>query len=135
MEVELFYSKDAILTMYLNQIPYGSNAYGIEAAARTYFNKHAKDLSLAEAAVLIALPKAPTYYSPYGTHTDELFARKNYVLDKMAEQGYITKAQAEAAKKEKLHFVPRRESILAPHFVMYVRELLTSKYGERLVSK
>ena len=134
MEVELFYSKDAILTMYLNQIPYGSNAYGIEAAARTYFNKHAKDLSLAEAAVLIALPKAPTYYSPYGTHTDELFARKNYVLDKMAEQGYITKAQAEAAKKEKLHFVPRRESILAPHFVMYVRELLTSKYGERLVS-
>lgn len=133
IELELIYSKDQILTMYLNEIPYGSNAYGIEAAANTFFNKKAKDLSLAEAALLASLPKAPTYYSPYGTHTDELEERKNYVLSRMESLGYITKEQCEAAKSEKLVFVPRRESIQAPHFVMYVREILSEKYGERVL--
>lgn len=134
IELEIMYSKETILTMYLNEIPYGSNAYGIEAAANTYFGKKARDLTLAESALLAALPKAPTYYSPYGTHTDELFERKNYILDKMAELKFISKEEAETAKKEKLTFIPRRESIQAPHFVMYVREILTEKYGEKLVS-
>ena len=133
IELEIIYSKDEILTMYLNEIPYGSNAYGIEAAANTFFNKKAKDLDLAQAALLAALPKAPTYYSPYGTHTDELQARKDYVLDRMETLGFIKPEEAEAAKNEKLTFVPRRESIQAPHFVMYVREILADKYGEKML--
>ncbi|MCD6422183.1 penicillin-binding protein, partial [bacterium] len=79
IELEILYSKDQILEMYLNTIPYGSNAYGVEAAAQTFFGKSAKDLNLAECALLAALPKAPTYYSPYGSHIDELMARKNYI--------------------------------------------------------
>ena len=133
IELEVLYSKDEILTMYLNEIPYGSNAYGIEAAANTYFGKKAKDLTLEEAAVLAGLPRAPTYYSPYGTHTDEMESRKNLVLDKMASYHYITQEEADAAKIKKLTFVPRRESITAPHFVMYVKEVLSEKYGEKIV--
>ena len=79
IELEILYSKDQILEMYLNEIPYGSYAYGAEAAANLYFGKSAKDLTLAEAACLAALPKAPTYYSPYGNHVDELLARKDYI--------------------------------------------------------
>jgi len=135
IEISLMFSKDDILKMYLNEIPYGSNAYGIEAAAQTYFGKHAKDLTLAECATLAALPRAPTYYSPFGTHTDDLEVRKNFVLDKMAEQGYITKEQAQTAKKEKLAFVPYQEQIKDPHFVMYVREELVSKYGEQMAQE
>lgn len=134
VELEILYSKEQILTMYLNEIPYGSNAYGIEAAANTFFGKKAKDLDLGESALLAALPQAPTYYSPYGTHTDELLKRKNYVLDRMVSLGFATKEEAETAKGEKLAFVPRRESIQAPHFVMYVRELLAEQYGEKMVS-
>jgi len=134
IELEIMYSKDEILTMYLNEIPYGSNAYGIEAAANTYFSKKAKDLDLSESALLASLPRAPTYYSPYGTHTDELLARKDYVLERMQKLGFITKEEEEAAKNKKLTFVPRRESIQAPHFVMYVREILAEKYGEKMVS-
>jgi len=132
IEIELMFSKDDILKMYLNEIPYGSNAYGIEAAAQTYFGKKAKDLTLPECATLAALPKAPTYYSPFGNHVDELMARKNLILDKMAEQGYITREEAKKAKEEKLSFIPYQEQITAPHFVMYVREELAKKYGEKI---
>jgi len=134
VELEILYSKDEILTMYLNEIPYGSNAYGIEAAANTFFNKKAKDLNLAEISLLVSLPKAPTYYSPYGNHTDELEERRRYVLERMLAQGYITKAQKQEAENTKLNLVPRRESIQAPHFVMYIREILANKYGERVLS-
>ncbi len=134
-EISLMFKKDDILKMYLNEIPYGSNAYGIEAASETYFGKKAKDLDLAECATLAALPQAPTYYSPFGTHTDELEIRKNKVLDKMAEQGYISKDQAQAAKKEKLAFVPYNEQIKDPHFVMYVREQLVNKFGETMAQE
>jgi 1A family penicillin-binding protein len=133
LELEMLYSKDDILAMYLNEVPYGSNAYGIEAAANTFFGKKAKDLTLEEAALLAALPQAPTYYSPYGSHTDEMNMRKNLILDKMAAYHYITEEEAEAAKAKKLTFIPRRESIVAPHFVMYVKELLAEKYGEKIV--
>lgn len=139
LELEQLYSKEEILTLYLNQIPYGSNIYGVEEASKVYFNKSAKDLTLSEAATLAAIPRAPTYYSPYGAHLDELFRRKDYVLEQMAAVGYITKEEKDIAKneaptKEKLSFAPRRESIKAPHFVIYVRELLIDKYGEELVS-
>ena len=135
IELEIIYSKDEILAMYLNEIPYGSNAYGIEAASQTFFNKHAKDLTLVESATLIALPRAPTYYSPYGSHTDELIARRNMVLEKMAELEYITTEKAESAQKKKMVFSPRRDNIKAPHFVMYVKELVAREYGERMVEE
>ncbi|MFH1191867.1 MAG: PBP1A family penicillin-binding protein [bacterium] len=128
--IENKFSKDEILKMYLNEIPYGSTVYGIEAAAQTFFNKKASKLTLAESAILASLPKAPTYYSPYGNNKDKLIGRHQYVLDSMVEQGYITKEAAEEAKKETLNFNPLTENIIAPHFVMYVKEMLAEKYGE-----
>lgn len=135
IEIEIVYSKNDILKMYLNEIPYGSNAYGVEAAAKTYFGKSAKDLTLAESATLAAMAKAPTYYSPFGSHKDELLLRKDLVLDKMAEQGFITKELAEQTKEEKMAFTKKKESITYPHFVMYVKEKLVEKYGEKLVEE
>jgi len=135
IELEIFYSKEQILTMYLNEIGYGSNSYGIEAAARTYFGKTAKELTLAQAATLASIPQLPTYYSPYGAHTDKLFIRKNYALERMAALKYITKEEADKAKAEKITFIPKSENILAPHFVMYVREYLVDKYGEKMVEE
>jgi len=138
IELEQIYSKEEILTMYLNEIPYGGNIYGIQEASRVYFGKDAKDLNLSEAATLASIPKASTYYSPYGTHTDMLFARKDYILDRMSTLGYITTQEAEKAKgetpnKDKPEFKERRDSIKAPHFVMYVKEKLVEQYGEKLV--
>ncbi len=136
-QIERRFTKDQILKLYFNEIPYGSNAYGVEAAAETYFGKPAKNLTLAEAAILAALPQAPTFYSPYGNHTDKLLGRSHYILDIMVEQGYIAKDQAEAAKGvDVLSSVkPKRETIVAPHFVFFVRELLTQKYGEKTVER
>jgi 1A family penicillin-binding protein len=136
IEIESMYKKDDILKMYLNEIPYGSNAYGVKVAAKTYFNKELKDITLEEAAVLAALPQAPTYYSPYGSHKDALMARKDVVLDLMAEQGYIKKEEAEEAKKKPIAFSNNAYgSITAPHFVMYVREQLVAKYGEKMANE
>lgn len=135
IEMEALYSKDEILGFYLNEIPYGSNAYGIEAASRTYFNKGAIELNLPETAALIALPQAPSYYSPYGTHKDELLVRKNLVLELMAKQGYLTREEADTAKKEEVKFVARRDTIVAPHFVFYVKDYLVDKYGEKMVDE
>jgi 1A family penicillin-binding protein len=137
IELEQKFSKDEILGMYLNEIPYGSNAYGIEAAAQTFFGRHAKELSLDEAALLASLPKAPTYYSPYGSHLDELKRRQESALQKMADLGYISQEQADSAKNEDvLHkLVPYREKINAPHFVMYVKEYLETKYGQQVVEQ
>lgn len=133
--LERRYSKDEILEIYLNQIPYGSNAYGIVAASRTYFGKEIQDLSLAEAAALAALPKAPTYYSPYGSHKAEFLARKDWVLNRMAETGFISPEEARRAQEQELVFSPPRQIIRAPHFVMYVREYLNQKYGEWFVEQ
>ncbi|MBI5465963.1 MAG: transglycosylase domain-containing protein [Candidatus Kerfeldbacteria bacterium] len=134
-QIERRFSKDEILKLYFNEIPYGSNAYGVEAAAQTFFGKSVRDLALAESTILAAMVKAPTYYSPWGSHLDELKGRQHYILDAMTEQGYITASEASSAKAAKLTFVPRRENIIAPHFVFYVKELLAAKYGERLVEQ
>ena len=134
-QIEKKFSKDEILQMYFNEIPYGSVAYGAEAAAQTYFGKSVKDITLAQAATLAALPQAPTYYSPYGSHQDALFGRQRWILDNMAELGYITKPEAEFAKAEKIEFKNKQESIVAPHFVMYVKEYLTEKYGDLAVEQ
>ena len=132
-EIEQKFSKDEILKMYLNEIPYGSNAYGIEAASKTFFDKSAKDLTIDEATLLASLPKAPTYYSPYGSHRDKLKNRQEMAINSMAELGYISKEVAEKAKKIDVFkkIVVRRENIKAPHFVMYVKEYLDNKYGEQ----
>jgi 1A family penicillin-binding protein len=135
VRIEQAYSKDQILQMYLNEISYGQNAYGIEAAAQTYFNKNAKDVTLAEAAYLAALPQRPTYFSPLGPNRDKLDDRKNLVLDLMRDQGYIKPDEAEKAKSEKVSFSKVKTSILAPHFVMYVQGLLAEKYGEKTLQE
>ncbi|QQG44887.1 MAG: transglycosylase domain-containing protein [Candidatus Sungiibacteriota bacterium] len=133
--LETKYSKDEIFELYLNQIPYGSNAYGIAAAAQTFFSKKPEGLSLAESALLAALPKAPTYYSPYGSHKEELMARKDKNIERMREAGFVSQEEAARAKKEHLTFAPPHQSIRAPHFVMYVREHLNEKYGEDFVER
>ncbi|MBI5306066.1 PBP1A family penicillin-binding protein [Candidatus Wolfebacteria bacterium] len=133
--IEKKYSKDEILNLYLNQVPYGSNAYGIESASQIYFGKPTKDLTLAEAALLSALPKAPTYYSPWGTHTQELMQRKDYILDQMFELEFIDKEELERAKKFSFKFLdPSFGSIKAPHFVMMVKDYLVDKYGEKFLN-
>ncbi|MFA6272488.1 MAG: PBP1A family penicillin-binding protein [Patescibacteria group bacterium] len=134
-QIENKFSKDEILQMYLNEIPYGSTAYGVQTASQKYFGKNVQDINLAEAAILAALPQAPTRYSPYGSNKDILIGRQQYILDLMVEQGYITETQAEEAKNTELVFVSQSTDIEAPHFVMYVKELLTEKYGERVVEE
>ncbi len=135
LELEQRFSKDEILGMYLNEIPYGSQAYGVEAASQLYFGKSSSNVTLVEAAVLAALPKAPSYYSPYGSHFEDLKRRQEHILSRMAGLGMITQQEAEEAKKEELYFQPRNESILAPHFVFYVKEILDSELGERMVEQ
>ncbi len=140
IEIEQFYKKDDILKLYLNEIPYGTGAYGIEAASKTYFKHPASQLSLDEAAMLAAIPRAPTYYSPYGQHTDDLIARKNLILDLMVEQKYVTQAQADAAKQiDVLAKIPKTRNlygnVIAPHFVLYVQEQLEAKYGTKVVTE
>ncbi len=134
--IERYYSKDEILNLYLNQISYGSNAYGIEAASQIYFAKPAKELTLAEAALLTSLPKAPTYYSPWGTHINELLERKNYVLEQMFNSGFIDQEELERSKNYEFQFAPQNiGSIRAPHFVMMVRDYLINKYGEDFIKR
>lgn len=140
IELEFMYSKDQILTMYLNEIPYGNSTAGAEAAARMYYNKTAADLTISEAATLAAIPKAPTYYSPYGTHSKELVNRKHYVIDRMVDTGKISKEDGEKAKEEDTttlgaNLKPRKDTMLAPHFSMYVMEGIAEKYGEEKVQK
>lgn len=132
--VEYLYPKDKILELYLNQVPYGGTAWGIESAAEKYFGKPVKDLDLAESALLAGLPQAPTLYSPGGAHPELAVQRQAEVLKRMVEDGYITAAQSDQAKKEPLHFI-RQSNIRAPHFVMYVKNELVNTYGERMVER
>lgn len=165
MRLEKTLDKETILSLYLNEIPYGGTVYGIEEAAQTFLGKSSRDLSIAEAAYLAALPNAPTYYSPYGDHRDKLEERKNLVLHRMKEVGFITDEQYSEAKKETIcasaattlttsassapksssgktlsrctaAFKPNSESgILAPHFVMFIRQYLEEKYGREALEQ
>jgi 1A family penicillin-binding protein len=130
IELEEKYSKDQIFDWYLNEIPFGENAYGAEAASQTYFSKPASDLSIAQAATLTALIPAPSYYSPYGSNKIELLQRKDVILEKMEKLGYITTSQLADAKNEKIAFAESTQPIKAPDFVMYVKKYLDDKYGE-----
>lgn len=132
---EFLYTKDQILEMYLNQTPYGGPAYGVEAASQTYFGKKTKDLTLAEASLLAGLPQSPTRYSPSGAHPELAKQRQLEVLKNMQEAGYITQEQRSDAEKEKLKYKTITTEINAPHFVLYIKDLLTEKYGEKVVEE
>lgn len=132
---EIRYSKDQILEMYLNHIPYGGTAYGIEQASRLYFNKSSHDLSLAEAALLAGLPQAPTRYSPFGANPDIAKSRQQQVLTRMLEDKYINQEQYQQALDEPLNYAPQTQNIKAPHFSLYIKEILEEQYGSVLVEK
>ncbi|MDD5749725.1 MAG: PBP1A family penicillin-binding protein [Patescibacteria group bacterium] len=134
-QIERRFEKDQILEFYLNEIPYGGAVYGVQAAANYYFDKNVQDISLAEAAILAALPQGPTRYSPYGNNKDLLIGRQQYILDLMVDQGYVSRAEADIAKAQELVFKRRAEQIKAPHFVMYIRELLEREYSASLVEQ
>ena len=131
---EFVYTKDQILEMYLNQAPYGGTTYGIETASQIYFGKSAKNLSIAEAALLAGLPQAPTKYSPFGANPDLAINRQRQVLRRMNEDGYLSKEQLDEAQNQKLVFVSKKSTIKAPHFSLMVRDKLVDKYGEDLVN-
>lgn len=132
---EVIYSKPQILEMYLNQIPYGGTAYGIEAASKTYFGKKASQLTLAEAALLAGLPQSPTLYSPFGSHPEYAKARQELVLERMRQQGYITQEEENRAIKEELKYKNLSDSIKAPHFSLYVKDLMEKKYGKKFTEE
>lgn len=129
--------KDEILALYLNESPYGGSIYGVEEASLSYFGKEAKNLSLAESAYLAAMTKAPTYYSPYGSHREKLEERKNLVLHEMLNYKFITEDEYNAAMKESVVFSPQTTNtgIRAPHFVFFVIDYIADKYGEEAISE
>lgn len=132
--IEGIYKKDQILETYLNSIPYGGTAYGIEEASQTYFGKSAKDLSLAEAALLAGLPQRPSTYSPFGAHPELAKARQEEVLKQMVANKYITKEESEKAIKEELKY-SQISPTQAPHFALWIKEQLADKYGEKTVEQ
>jgi penicillin-binding protein 1C len=135
-KLEQAFTKDEILSLYLNEAPYGGNIYGIEEASLTFFGKHAKDLNLTESAYLAALPQRPTVLSPYGNHLDLLEERKNLVLSRMRDIGFISEDEYNSAISTEVTFVPRAShGIKAPHFVTWVRERLAEMYGERALQE
>ena len=131
---EAIYSKKQLLEMYLNQIQYGSTAYGIESASELYFGKQAKDLDLAEAALLAGLLASPTRFSPFGAHPEYAKQRQALVLGRMVEDKYITQAEADTAKDEVLKYAPV-SAPKAPHFALWIKDQLVEKYGEKTVEQ
>jgi len=132
---EHVYTKKQILTMYFNQVPYGGTAWGAETASQTYFGKSVKELDLAESAFLAGLPQAPTTYSPYGEDPSLWKKRQKDVLKRMKELGNITPSQEKDADEEVLQFETPQTPLFAPHFVMYVKDVLVRKYGLEMVEK
>ena len=130
--VETKFDKDQILEMYLNEVSYGGASYGIEEASRLYFGKSARDLTLAQSALLAGLPKAPTTYSPFG-NPELAQARQLEVLSRMVQEGFITGDEAQTSAQEELILAPQEKNIKAPHFVMYVKQILAEKYGQKML--
>ncbi|MCL6472257.1 MAG: PBP1A family penicillin-binding protein [Firmicutes bacterium] len=134
-KLERKYTKQQILEAYLNTIYFGQGAYGVEAASEVFFNKKVGELNLSEAALLAGITKAPDLFSPY-THPEAAYQRQAIVLDKMVEQGYITRAEAEAAKQNRPQLAPiKPEPVIAPYFVEYVKQQLIKEYGVEKVFK
>jgi len=135
IELERKYPKDQILEFYLNQVPFGSNAYGVQAASLTYFRKPVSEISLEEAAVLAALIKAPSFLSPYGENKEDLFQRKDAILDRMVKEGFVSGDEGQKAKEAEISFAKVLQFIQAPHFVLYVKDYLENKYGEAFLQE
>lgn len=136
LKLEQMIDKEEILSMYLNEIPYGGNLYGVEEASNTFFGKSSKDVTLAEAAYLAALPKAPSFFSPYGKNKDRLEVRKNLVLSEMLRNGFITEEEYSSAKSEVVNFLGRSDaSVKAPHFIFYTLDYIKNKYGESILDQ
>ena len=132
IELDRRYPKDQILEWYLNQIPFGINLYGAQEASLAYFQKPIKDITLAEASLLAAVIQAPSYYSPYGRNLAGLLEKKDYVLERMEKEGYITKEEKEVAQKEELTFnkLPKTKAV---HFTQYVTQQLEEMYGSNFL--
>jgi 1A family penicillin-binding protein len=130
LELERRYSKEEILELYLNQIPLGSNSYGVEAASQTYFNKSASEINVAEAAVVASLIRSPSFLSPYGPNLERLLIRKDYVLRRMHDEGYLSWEEVEEYQAQEIKFSPINQFLKAPHFTLEVISYLTDKYGE-----
>ena len=125
IKLERMLSKDEILSIYLNESPYGGTMYGVEEAAQSFFGKSAADVTLAEAAYMAALPQLPTYYSPYGNNKEDLDERQDLVLQRMLVKGFINEEEYNEAKDATVEFQPQAlTGIRAPHFVMFIREYL-----------
>ncbi len=137
VEIERKFNKDEILQMYLNEAPYGGTAWGIAAAAETYFDKSPDELSLVESVILAGMPQAPSLYSPYGNNPLAYVARATAVARRMREDGYISTDQEKdiVAQLPGVKFQPTTSSIKAPHFVMYVKEQLIDLWGEDVVER
>lgn len=135
VQLERKYNKDEILQMYLNEAPYGGQAWGVAAASEMYFGKHVRDLNLAQASMLAGLPQAPTTYSPCGAHPENAAGRQKTVLNLMVKNGFITQKQADEVADKELGINCDNTNIKAPHFVMYVKDLLTEKFGEKTVEQ
>lgn len=128
-DLEKFFTKDELIELYLNALPFGSNIYGVATASREFFGHAAVELSLGEAALLAALQKAPTRYFPFGGDRAALFERQRSGLDAMVRYGFITDAEAVAAKAERINFVNQGSLLLAPHFVFNALEDVRAAYG------
>jgi len=135
IELNRRYSKEKILEWYLNQVPFGQNAYGVEAAAQTYFNKNISDISIAESAILASLIQAPYRYSPYGANKDFLLARKDYVLKRMKEENFITEETMKEAQEEEINFIEQVQNLKAPYFTLWIKQQLEEKYSQEFLRK
>ena len=137
IQIERRYSKDEILQMYLNEVPYGGTAWGVGSASEMYFGKNVSDLNLVESAILAGLPQRPSVYSPYSSEPDAYIGRATQVLRRMREDGYISEDEEKKALEdlEEIVFQERGASFKAPHFVQYVQKILEDRYGQRLVEQ
>lgn len=135
LELERRYDKDEILEFYLNQIPFGSNAYGVESATQTFFNKTISDITLAESAVLVSVIPAPSFYSPYGNNLDKLLQKKENLLKRMYEEGVISKEDLDLALEEEVIFHHTKDYLQAPHTVMRVKKDLEDLYGAQFLKE
>ena len=135
IELDRRYSKDQILEWYLNQVPFGQNAYGAEAASLTYFNKSVSEVSVAESAILASLIQAPSRYSPYGENKDLLLERKNYILDRMQEENFISEETAQQSKEEEIIFIKNTQNFKAPYFTLWIKQQLEEKYSQEFLMK
>jgi 1A family penicillin-binding protein len=137
VQIERKYSKDQILKMYLNEVPYGSTAFGVESASEIYFGKKVSELNLVECAILAGLPQRPSVYSPFSSDPKAYVGRTKEVLRRMTEDGYISSSLEQEAKNqlEQVKFAESSSSFKAPHFIMYVKKILEERYGQQVVEE